>query len=575
LETRAASTGPPATNPELLRPATANWRHDAVAGFFVFLIALPLCLGISVASGYPPIAGVVTAIIGGLVCPFISNSELTIKGPAAALIVIAAGAVTELGSGGAARTLAELTASEKMTGYQMALASAVAAGGLQVLFGLLRLGLLAEFFPRSVVQGILASVGVIIITRQIYVVLGVAGRSGPILRQIAELPGTLLDPAASGVNPQIALIGGISLLVMFGSAQLKRTFARVVPGPMLVLLIAVPLGIWFELDRPHSYAFNGHEYHVDDSCLIKIPADVRETFSAPDFSALQQLAGWKHVLMFAVVGTLATLVSGKAVDLLDPWQRKTNLNRDLLAVGVANCLAALVGGLPMISEIVRSRASIDNGARTRLANTFHSLFLAACVSVIPSVLQRIPLSALGAMLVFTGVQLASPKIFINAWRIGPEQFLILVSTAVAGLASDLLSGLGFGIMVKLLCHVCHGVPPQALFRANLEVRQHAEHDFAVIVRGAAVFSNWLPLKRCLENLGVQPNVTIDLSEARLVDHTVMEKLNGMQREFERSGGKLSICGLNDHRSLSSHPDAARKKKTTQCVPSSRSTEPFP
>jgi MFS superfamily sulfate permease-like transporter len=247
------------------------------------------------------------------------------------------------------------------------------------------------------------------------------------------------------------------------------------------------------------------------------------------------------------------------VDLLDPWRRKTNLNSDLLAVGVANISAALIGGLPMLSEIVRSKASIDNGARTRWANTFHSLFLLACVALIPNVLHQIPLAALGAMLVYTGWRLASPHEFRNAYRIGLDQFVVFVITILAALWTDLLIGLGIGIAAKLVIHLANGVPPQALFRADIEVRKRSEREFVVAVRRAAVFSNWLGLKRRLEALGAGVDVTLDLSQTRLVDHTVMEKLHAVQREFAQHGGRLHVTGLEEHRAFSNHPNSARKK----------------
>jgi MFS superfamily sulfate permease-like transporter len=538
----------------------ANWRHDLLSGFLVFLIALPLCLGISLASGFPATAGIYTAIIGGVLCSFISNSELTIKGPAAALIVVALAAVIELGSGGAAGSLADLTPEQQGAGYRRALATGVVAGLLQVCFGLLRLGRLGEFFPNAAVQGLLASVGVIIFAKQIYVVLGVVGKKGEVLSLLTDLPGTLLHPFAHGVNPAIALIGGVSLLILFALPLIKGRMARLFPAPLVVLLVAVPLGISFDLMHGHDYTFEGRAFHLGEELLVTLPASIAQGFSFPDFSALETFTGWKYVIMFALVGSLVSLLAAKAVDGLDPWKRKSDLNRDLLAIGVANSCAALIGGLPMISEIVRSRANIDNGGRTRWADAFHSLFLLACVALIPGLLHHIPLAALGAMLVYTGFRLASPAKFLSTYRIGVEQLAIFVCSLLAALATDLLQGIAVGIAVKLLLHMLNGAPPRSLFSADISVEKRSERDFMVVVRRAAVFSNWPALKRRLEAIGPGASVTLDLSETRLVDHTVMEKLHELEQEHLQQGGSLTVIGLDAHRPFSDHPHAGRKKR---------------
>ena len=534
---------------------TKYLKQDLISGFLVFLIALPLCLGISVACGYPPIAGIFTAIIGSILATFLSNSELTIKGPAAGLIVIALGCINEFGGPGNADA------------YKAALAVGVAAAVLQILFGMFRAGILGEFFPISAVHGMLAAIGMIIVVKQIPYALGVidetTGRapSADPLKMVQEIPHYLLE-----ANPAIAAIGVVSLLIMFFWPFISRKLPplKLIPAPMVVLLVAVPMGMGFDLLHEHSYPLHGHEYQLSEQYLVDMPDRVFGTFNDvtfPDFSVLAQPVAWKWVMMFFVIGSLESLLSAKAVDLLDPWKRKTNMDRDIIAVGVGNLCAAFVGGLPMISEIVRSKANIDNGARTRFADMWHGVFLLLCVVLIPTVLHRIPLAALAAMLVYTGYRLAHPTEFIHVYRIGREQLAIFVTTLVVVLVEDLLVGVAAGILLKMIIHVANGVPLKSLFKPYLEVQEVSADTSVIIAQQSAVFSNWIPFRRQIEDVGLvqRRNLVIDLSGAQLVDHSVMGKLEEMQRDFEQEGLRFEIRGLESLQPLSDNSQAARKR----------------
>lgn len=523
---------------------------DLLSGFLVFLIALPLCLGISLASGYPAIAGVFTAIVGAVITTFISNSELTIKGPAAGLIVIALGAVTEF------KAILGDSPDAAIHAYQMALAVGVVAGFAQIGFGLCRLGFLGEFFPTSAVHGMLAAIGVIIVAKQIHVVLGVAGVTGEPLHLLAKIPQSLRD-----MNPEIAVIGLVSLAILFLWPLIKNKSIRLVPAPLVVILVAIPLGYWFDLSHEHTYTFAGHSHRLSENYLVNVPKNLLSAMAFPDFSALRYFAAWKWVVLFMLIGSLESLLSAKAVDLLDPWKRKTNFNRDMLAVGIANTIASAIGGLPMISEIVRSKANIDNGARTRFANLWHGLFLLGFVALVPGLIHQIPLAALAAMLVYTGFRLARPREFLHVYHIGKEQLLVFVCTLVGVLATDLLIGIAIGITVKLAVHMMNGVPLRSLFKPYLDIEEQGEKTLRVRASGSAVFSNWIPFKRQLEDIGLgqKNNLIIDLSDTRLVDHSVMEKLHELQREFEQEGLALTITGLDLHTSLSEHEFATRKR----------------
>ena len=523
-----------------------SWKADMLSGFLVFLIALPLCLAISLACGYPAIAGVFTAIIGGILSAFLSNSELTIKGPAAGLIVIALGCVTEFGFTGGADLTADIQA------YRLALGVGVVAGVIQILFGVFRSGILGEFFPTSAVHGLLASIGVLVIATQVPITLGVQA-SGTPLERLASFPQYFME-----MNPVIALIGGISLIIMFGFPLIKNPKLKAIPAPMLVLLVAVPLGMYFDIGTEQTIAFAGQDHSLGPRYLVNVPNNMFSALTFPDFSGVMTSVGIKYIIMFSLIGSLESLLSAKAVDQIDPWRRKTNLDKDLLAVGIGNTAAAFVGGLPMISEIVRSKANIDNGARTRFANMFHGIFLLLFVALAPALINQIPLAALAAMLVFTGFRLASPQEFIHMYKVGREQLIIFVSTILGVLATDLLIGILIGIAVKAIIHVINGAPIGSLFKPSITADAQGGDTAMIKVDNSAVFSTWIALKG---RIGKQTakKVIVDLSGAKLIDHTVMANLAALKREFNENDREFEVAGLDGHRQLSDHLLSARKK----------------
>jgi len=505
-------------------------KSDILSGFLVFLIALPLCLGISLASGYPAVSGIFTAIIGGLVATFLSNSELTIKGPAAGLIVIALGCVRDFGYTGGVDPVQDYQA------YRLALGVGVVAGVYQIIMGFFRVGILVKLFPKAAIHGLLASIGIIIIAKQFPVLMGL-NPQGPPLELLAGIPSFILN-----MNPKVGFIGIMGLTLVVGYSYIKNPKLKVIPAPMMMLLIIVPMGIFLGIGLEGSYTFNNQIYELGPSFLVNVPVNLLNAMAFPDFSGVTTETGIKYTVLFAIIGSLEGILSAKAIDEIDPWGRKTNLDRDLLATGTANTLSAFIGGLPMISEIVRSKANIDNGAKTRFANFYHGMFLLICVALIPGIINQIPLAALAALLVITGFRLASPHEFISIYREGKDQFIIFVSTIFGVLATDLLKGLAIGIGVRVIIHFIRG---GSIFRLNAKIIPERDQSITVFLRGPIVFSSWIPLRKQLQRFFEDgKRVTLDITETQLVDRRVMSKIDEWKKKFKENGLELSVRARN-------------------------------
>ncbi len=520
-----------------------SWRFDLLAGFQVFLIALPLCLGIAMASRFPPMAGLIAAMVGGLLVSRINGSYVTISGPAAGLIVVTLGAVESLSQG------------DPIAGYHRALAAIVCAGLLQVLLGLLKAGRFVALVPASVVHGMLAAIGVIIMIKQFYVLIDVKAE-GELLDNLAALPQSLLH-----ANPEIALIGVVGLLILIFWELLKPRLklCQWVPAPIVVVAVGLALGLYFDLEHPHKYSWHSTFFEVGPLELLPIPQTFLDGFAFPDFSLIGSGKFWLAVVSICLVSSLETLLSAAAVDKLDPFQRQSDLNRDLAALGIGTAVSGAIGGLPMISEIVRSTANINFGARTQWSNFFHGLFLLVFVALFPRLIHEIPKAALASLLIFVGYKLASPKEFYKTWEIGKEQLFLFTFTIFAVLATDLLVGVGLGIAAKAVLHLLRGVSLKELFQIAYRIEQTDPETFHVIIDGAAVFSNFLALKSALSGLPKGKTIVFDLSNASFIDHTVMEFLHEFCDDYERSGGRCEIRGLELHEAASFHPAAAHRK----------------
>ncbi len=469
---------------------------------------------------------------------FFSGSLLTIKGPAAGLIVIASGAVAAFGGG--------------ETGWHLALGAIVVAGLVQVLFGVFKLGRLADFFPQAAIHGMLAAIGIIIISKQAHTMLGIDPshiKGKEPLELLAMIPDSIMHE-----NAHLAEIGFACLGLMALFSLIKHKKIKKIPAPLVVLLVAIPLGQILHVKT---------EGAISNFALVKIGnvADMfQKGFINVNFSGLFNQTGVfiEYVILFALIGSLESLLTAKAIDTLDPYKRKSNFNKDLMAVGIGNSLAGILGGLPMISEVARSSANVANGARTRWANFFHGVFLLVAVFFAVGVIEMIPNAALAAMLIFVGFRLAHPREFAHVWQIGKGQFIIYVSTIIVTLATDLLIGVGTGIILEIIINLILGAPLKDFFKSNFNLHKSSEDGYVLNVESALMFTNILGFKKLLSQVPSGKNVIINMSGATLVDHTALLTLKSMVDDYNEQGGKIWVRGFDNHKTLGYTPNSVKK-----------------
>lgn len=525
----------PVASPEIPKDGLAglkqNWRTDIVSGFIIFLIALPLSLGIALASGLPPLAGIFSAIVGGMIVSQISGSYVTINGPAAGLIVVIIAAVDKLGQG------------DVVLGYHTTLAAIVVAGVSLTVLGLLKAGKLGAFFPSTVVHGMLASIGVVIMVKQLPFVLGCKPPAKEPLLLIAKIPEMFAN-----LTPEIAVIGITCLIILIMHTLIKNKLLQKIPAPIIVVAVSIGLGLYFHLGSAHADIINGHQYAIDPlKVLVVLPGNIVAGITHPDWSKIGTLTFWSCALSITLVQGIESLLSASAVDKLDPFRRQSNLSRDVAAVGFGTAVSGMIGGLPMIAEIVRSSANISNGARTRWANFFHGTFMLIMILACGQLIGMIPMAALAALLVFTGYRLASPRVFRETYQVGSEQILLFVITLVTALATDLLIGVSVGIIAKFILHIARGAELKNLFKVDATVTNIDSDHYTVALNSAAVFSNYLSLGDILDKLPRHKTIVVDLSKSRLVDHSVMEHLSHYEREYVHDGGIFEVMGLQKHK----------------------------
>ncbi len=521
-----------------------NFSKDALSGFLVFLLALPLSLGIAKASDFPAIFGLVTAIIGGIIVSIIAGSPLTIKGPAAGLIAIAAGAVHDLGGDNIS------------TGWHMALGAIVVAGIVQILFGVLKLGKLSNFFSDAAIHGMLAAIGLIVMSKQIHNLLGINPKElkgKEPLELFAMIPESL-----SHENAHLTEIGITALAIMIGFSLIKNKFIRKIPAPLVVLIISIPLGIILDLKHDNQV---GNFADVKVGSLVdaftpetKMGDYVSNGFLNAEFTSLSTHPGKFiiYVVLFALIGSIESLLTVKAIDGLDPHKRKSNTNKDLIAVGIGNTLAGLLGGLPMISEVARSSNNVSNGGQTRWANFFHGTFLLIALLVAVPLIEMIPNTALAAMLIFVGFKLAHPKEFIHMYHVGKEQLFIFVTTIVVTLSTDLLIGVGTGLTLELIINLINGAKLKNLFSAKTEIIKNTDDNYTIKLNSDLVFTSTVSFQKALATIPPQADLTIDVTNAGVIDHSSVISLNSFKDSFESQDGNATIVGLDQNHSLLGH-----------------------
>jgi MFS superfamily sulfate permease-like transporter len=326
---------------------------------------------------------------------------------------------------------------------------------------------------------------------------------------------------------EIAIIGLFSLSVLFAWPFLKNSPLHKIPAPIIVLILGISLAQYFDI---HSSPF-----------LVQIPSEITEYFYLPDFSKFFTFEFWMATMSICLVASLESLLSATAAEKIDPYKRPTDLDRDLSAIGLGNVVSGLIGGLPMIAEFIRSSANVEGGAKTGWANFFHGLILLIFVVLFPDFIRTIPHSALAALLVYVGYRRAKPQVFLNVLAIGKDQLFLFVATILAVLATNLLVGVFIGVIIKLILHIFRGVWLNNLFKIHFTIKE-VGNSVNVKVTGSALFSNFLPLKKAIESIEQGKNVSIDLSQGYLIDHSILVFIDEFSAHYTRKGGTCRKVG---------------------------------
>lgn len=513
-------------------PLAVTLPKDITASIAVFLVALPLCLGIALASNAPLFAGLISGIVGGILVGMLSGSHKSVSGPAAGLTAIVAAQIAALGS------------------FEAFLAAVVVAGVIQVVMGTLRLGFIAAFFPLSVIKGLLAAIGLILILKQIPHVFGHdADAEGEMSFEQPDHENTFSELWAtiSDIQPGAAMIGMLSILFLMlwdRSKVLKKS-----PVPSALVVVVLGVGINMILRQM------GSAWAIQPSHLVQVPvAKDIEAFLGflqfPDTAHFGSPAILKAAITIALVATLETLLNLEAVDKIDPDQRQSPPNRELVAQGIGNITAGFLGGLPMTSVIVRSSVNINAGGKTKLSAILHGTLLVVCVLTVPQWLNEIPLAALAAILITTGFKLASPKLFKSMWSEGTRQFLPFVITIAAIVVTDLLIGVLIGLGISIL-FILHSNLRRPLRRI---VEKHTSGDVLRIELANQVsFLNRASIERTLHGVPRGGHVLIDARSTNYIDPDIRDLISDYHDTTSKAHGvEVSLVGFKDHYDFNDH-----------------------
>lgn len=503
------------------------FKTDVLSGLVVFLVALPLCLGIALASGAPLFAGIISGVIGGIVVGVLSNSQLSVSGPAAGLTAIVLAAITSLGD------------------YQTFLLAVVLAGVLQILLGIAKAGTVSNYFPSNVIEGMLTAIGIIIILKQLPHAVGYdADNEGDLFFiEKGEHHNTLSSVIDAINNSQLGAViiclVSLAILIAFNKIDFLKKL-KVVPGALIAVIAGVVLNEVFKMINPSLVIQQEH--------LVNLPVpksfdDFLGQFKLPNFAMIANPNVWITAATIAVVASIETLLCIEASDKMDPLKRYSNTNTELFAQGSGNILSGLLGGLPMTSVIVRTSANINSGGRTKVAAIAHGVFLLMAVIAIPTILNKIPLACLAAILLMIGYKLASPTVFKHMWAAGRYQFVPFIVTVVAVVFTDLLKGVGIGLVFSVFY----------ILRANLKLayffkkeEHHTGETITMKLAQEVSFLNKAAIKQTISDLPEDSRLVIDASDSFYIDHDVLQLI----KDFLAIGSKdkniqVDLIGFKD------------------------------
>lgn len=492
----------------------SNLRYDLKSSLVVFLVALPLCLGIAVASGAPPMAGLIAGIVGGIVVGSFSGSHVSVSGPAAGLTVIVLDSISSLGT------------------LELFLATVVVAGLIQVGIGFLKGGVLSYFFPHSVIKGMLTAIGLILILKQIPHALGYdKDTMGDEAFLQADQHNTFteiwyaIQYYSPGAIPIVLIALGI--LLAFEIPKIKNhSIFGVIPGALWAVISGILIN--------QAYGKWIPSWKLDNEHLVKIPVvsslqEFGNLLTFPDFGLILSSDFWVISVTIAVVASIETLLCIDATDKMDPKKRITPASRELVAQGIGNTISGLIGGLPVTAVIVRSSANITAGAKTKLSAILHGFLLIILILSIPGILNQIPLSCLAAVLFVVGYKLAKPKIFISSYEKGWDQFIPFLVTVLAILLTDLLLGIGIGMVFGLFFVI------KTNFQRAISMTEH-QGNYLIRMHKDVTFLNKAFLLKKLEEIPEGSNVIIDATRAKFIDNDIRDVLD----DFIESGFSKNI-----------------------------------
>jgi MFS superfamily sulfate permease-like transporter len=494
-------------------------KHDLPAGLSVFFVALPLCLGIALASGAPLYAGLLSGVIGGLVVGSLSGSQLAVSGPGAGLTTLVASSILSLGD------------------YRVFLLAVIIAGTLQLSLGLLKLGAIANYFPSSVIKGMLAAIGIILVSKQIPLAFGY-DQPDFLTTEFLNIFSSQhfrrsVNSLTDNIAPGAILLSVISLIALM---LLQRPFAKklkVIPAPLLVVLIGIGANSIFICLRSN--------WTLNQSQLVNIPSNIFASITFPDFSKLLSgTAIWRNGIIIGLLATLETLLCIEAIDKLDKQNRITPVNRELVAQGVGNIMCGLLGAIPLTAVVVRGAANVNAGGRTKLSTFTHGLFLLLAVFLVPFLLNKIPFASLGAILIITGYHLAKPKLFLNMWRLGWIQFLPFVTTIIIILATDLLIGVSIGLLISVYFIIQNNF--KAEYRITKSIHNGIEANY-IKLNSNVTFLNKVKLRKALDDIPEYTVLTIDGEECNFIDYDILEIISEFQNKALYRHIELHLKGI--------------------------------